>query len=273
MIADRQTHELPKTEDDFGRLAHFAGFESAAVFYRTLRATFECVQKHSSALFESSPALATDAGSLVFTGGEDDPETIETLRGMGFRRPSEVSATIRSWHFGRYSATRSARAKERLTEIMPALLTALSKAADPDAGFIAFDRFLAGLPSGLQLFSLLKANPHLLERVATILGTAPRLAEQLSRRPKVLDAVIEADRFSGLPTRLEMDQAVLTAIPDDLPVEEVLDQARTFGKEQIFRIGVRLLSPVPDDKRRRCRHVLFEAGRRPHCAAPCRGRA
>ena len=63
------------------------------------------------ALFEdASSELATRAGSLVFTGGEDDPETIETLRRMGFRVPSEVSATIRGWHFGRYAATRSARA-------------------------------------------------------------------------------------------------------------------------------------------------------------------
>lgn len=60
---------------------------------------------------ESAEELGTDSGSLVFTGGEDDPETIETLSRMGYRGPSEISATIRGWHFGRYAATRSARAR------------------------------------------------------------------------------------------------------------------------------------------------------------------
>ena len=103
---------------------------------------------------------------------------------MGYKQPSEVAATVRGWHFGRYTATRSARSRELLTEIMPALLASLARAGDADQAFIAFDRFLAGLPAGVQLFSLLKANPRLLALIATILGAAPRLAEQLSRRPE-----------------------------------------------------------------------------------------
>ncbi len=123
---------------------------------------------------------------------------------MGFRQASEISATIRGWHFGRYAATRSSRAKELLTELMPALLKALAATGDADQAFLAFDRFLGGLPAGVQLFSLLKANPRLLDLIATILGTAPRLAEQLSRRPKVLDAVLEPDFFGALPTATDL---------------------------------------------------------------------
>ena len=183
-----------------------------------------------------------ESGSLVFTGGEDDPETIETLRRMGFKGASEVSATIRGWHFGRYAATRSARAKELLTELMPALLTALARTGDADQAFLAFDRFLAGLPAGVQLFSLLKANPRLLDLIATILGTAPRLAEQLSHRPKVLDAVLDPGFFDALPTPDEIRLLLDTAIPEDTPLDEAVDRARIIGKEQAFRIGVRVLS-------------------------------
>jgi glutamate-ammonia-ligase adenylyltransferase len=241
MVADQQTHELPREGEAFDSLARFLGFESPEAFAARLRATLETVQRHSEALFESSPALATDQGSLVFTGGDDDPDTIETLSRMGYRGPSEVSATIRGWHFGRYGATRSARAKELLTELMPALLEALARSGDPDEAFVAFDRFLAALPSGIQLFSLLRANPHLLSQLATILGTAPRLAEALSRSPKVLAALIEPDAIARVPTRIEMAEAVDAAIPESLGFEEALDQARLFGKEQMFRIGVRVL--------------------------------
>ncbi len=59
---------------------------------------------------------------------------------------------------------------------MPALLRALSRTANPDAAFDRFDRFLTGLPAGVQLFSMLYSNPHLLDLLAGICGTAPRLA-------------------------------------------------------------------------------------------------
>ena len=87
---------------------------------------------------------------------------------------------------------------------MPALLTSLAKSGDADQAFIAFDRFLAGLPAGVQLFSLLKSNPGLLDLIGTILGTAPRLAQELSHRPKVLDAVLDPGFFGALPRAPEI---------------------------------------------------------------------
>jgi glutamate-ammonia-ligase adenylyltransferase len=94
----------------------------------------------------------------------------------------------------------------------------------------------------VQLFSLLKANPRLLDLLATILGSAPRLAEQLSRRPKVLDAVLDPGFFTSLPTEAEMTQLIASAMPEGLELDEVADRARVIGKEQAFRIGVRVLS-------------------------------
>ncbi|MFW6076151.1 MAG: bifunctional [glutamine synthetase] adenylyltransferase/[glutamine synthetase]-adenylyl-L-tyrosine phosphorylase [Hyphomicrobiales bacterium] len=242
MVADAQTHQLPSDEPEFERLAGFCGYPSADAFAQALRRTFELVHEHSSGLFEASPHLSGEVGSLVFTGGEDDPETIATLTRLGFRKPAEVAGIVRSWHFGRYAAMRSAQARERLTEITPALLEALSKSGDPDGACFAFDRFLGGLPSGLQLFSLLHANPHLLDLLTTILGTAPRLAQELSHRPKLFDAVIEPDFFTSLPTADDLAEGIAASIPDHLPLEEVLERARVIGKEQMFRIGVQVLA-------------------------------
>jgi glutamate-ammonia-ligase adenylyltransferase len=242
MTADEQTHTIPEEEEAFARLTRFAGYDSPEAFENEMRATLETVQKHYAALFKDAEELGTEKGSLVFTGGEDDPETLSTLREMGFRHPSVVSATIRGWHFGRYPATRSARARERLTELMPALLTALARSGDADQAFIAFDRFLAGLPTGVQMFSLLRSNPDLLDLIATILGAAPRLAAELSHRPKVLDAVLDPGFFGPLPKSPELQALIESAIPSTTPLDETIDRARVIAKEQMFRIGVRILS-------------------------------
>jgi glutamate-ammonia-ligase adenylyltransferase len=242
MVADEQTQTLPEGEAAFLSLARFSGFADATSFAAKLRATFELVQNHYAALFKDAEDLGTEAGSLVFTGGRDDPETLETLARMGFKRASEIAALVRSWHFGRYGATRSARARELLTELMPALLTSLARSGDADQAFIAFDRFLAGLPAGVQLFSLLKSNPGLLDLISTILGTAPRLAEDLSHRPKVLDAVLDPGFFGALPKAPEIAGLLASAIPPETELEDAIDRVRIVAKEQAFRIGVRILA-------------------------------
>ncbi len=111
----------------------------------------EIVQGHYARLFEREQELTASEGNLVFTGVEEDPETIKTLQQMGFRDAPHVSAAIRGWHHGRIRATRSARARELLTKLVPALLPSLAATADPDAAFTQFDRFLTNLPAGVQL--------------------------------------------------------------------------------------------------------------------------
>src|SRR6185369_2724105 len=191
MIEDQQTHTLPKTPDGLDHVARFSGFDDTASFEDTLRAKLTTVQSHYARLFEREAPLAALTGSLVFTGVEEDPETVATLARMGFERPGDVSAVIRGWHHGRIRATRSARARELLTKLMPALLEALAKTADPRAAFSHFDRFLSGLPSGVQVFSMLLANPRLRDLIAEIAGSAPRLADYLGRHPSVLDALTD----------------------------------------------------------------------------------
>ena len=118
---------------------------------------------------------------MVFAGEADDPGTLKTLAGMGYKRPEAVIAGVRGWHHGRYPAVRTPRSRELLTEVQPLLIEALSKTADPDLAFLGFDRFLSELPSSVQLFSLLKQNQGLLELIAAIMGTAPRLARTLEQ--------------------------------------------------------------------------------------------
>ncbi|MEM8647096.1 MAG: bifunctional [glutamine synthetase] adenylyltransferase/[glutamine synthetase]-adenylyl-L-tyrosine phosphorylase [Pseudomonadota bacterium] len=177
MQEDAQTHTLPDDEGSLEAFARFCGYGTFETLSEALLAHMRRVQSYYEGLFEGAEELSADEGSLSFTGVADDPDTLETLSRMGFRQPGEVSTIIRGWHHGRFPATRSERARELLTELMPHILQALSKSSDPDAAFITFDSFLKGLPTGVQLFSLLKANRKLLDLLSLIMGTAPRRAD------------------------------------------------------------------------------------------------
>jgi glutamate-ammonia-ligase adenylyltransferase len=244
MIGDEQTHSLPKSGEDLTNVANFAGFADTAALDRALRTRLETVQGHYARLFEREAPLDSAQGSLVFTGVEDDPETLHTLKELGFRGTAHVAAAIRGWHHGRIRATRSARARELLTKLVPLLLEALGKTADPDAAFAQFDRFITNLPAGVQLFSMLLARSEFLRLIAEIMGSAPRLSQHLARAPATLDALLDPGFLGELPSRRVLDRALTAQLGAATDYEGALDAARRFAKEQIFRVGVQIIMGV-----------------------------
>jgi glutamate-ammonia-ligase adenylyltransferase len=240
MIEDEQTHTVPKSAEGVAHAACFMGHDAAEDFRAALTGTLETVQGHYARLFQREADLADTHGSLVFTGVEDDPETLETLRAMGFNAPSQVAGAIRAWHHGRIRAMRSARARELLTKLTPAILKALGSTADPDTAFIQFDHFLSNLPSGVQLFSLFLARPDFLTLLAKVVGSAPRLATHLARTPATLDALLDADFLGRLPDGAQLDANLQRQLQGSY--EERLDGARRFAREENFRVGVQLVN-------------------------------
>ena len=241
MVDDQQTHTLPDDDSALAGIALLSGADGEASFETKLRAVLETTQRHYSKLFEEAPTLSAGAGNLVFTGDEDDPDTLRTLTEMGFADPALVSGLVRGWHYGRYPATRSATARERLTEIVPAMLDVLAKDRG-DGAVVKFDAFLSQMPAGLQLFSLLGSNPWLLSLLADILGAAPRLADLITRRPHAFDAIIDPAFFGGLPDRATLEQHLRQSMQEARSYEDSLDRMRIFGQEQALLIGARLLA-------------------------------
>jgi glutamate-ammonia-ligase adenylyltransferase len=244
MVEDQQTHSLPWNDAGIAHIACFMGYDDAGDFRAELTRVLENVQGHYARLFESEPDLTSDRGNLVFTGVEEDPETLKpetlkTLGAMGFSDPAHVSSAIRGWHHGRIRAMRSQRARELLTKLVPAILKALAGAADPDVAFTQFDRFLSSLPSGVQLFSLFLARPQFLELLAKIVGATPRLANYLARNAAVLDALLDTEFLSRLPSRAELDERFARLVTGSY--EDMLDAARRFTREAIFRVGVQIV--------------------------------
>lgn len=252
MVHDEQTHAIPSELERLAQFARFFGFTSADAFGAALIERLRRVESHYAMLFEDAPDLIpSDAlgGNLAFTGGEADPDTLETLARLGFNQPATVDAAVRGWHHGRCRAMRSTRARELLTEMMPQLLKALSTRPDPDGAFIAFDRFLHGLPAGVQLFSMLHANPSLLELLADILGVAPALADHLARTPSVLESVLSAPDFFRVPPdvpELAAELDGLQSVARD--AEELLDISRRWANDRKFQIGTLMLTGALDSR-------------------------
>ncbi|WFE76098.1 hypothetical protein [Roseinatronobacter sp. S2] len=227
MVQDAQTQKLPTSAEGLDRIAHFVGLDNTGTFRDRLLRRLRDVAELTEGFF------TPDTGDSV-----EEPDLSDTQQDI-----------IEGWRS--YAALRSDRAKELFKRVRPALLTRLHDAADPEAALVQFDRFLGGLPAGVQLFALFEANPQLIDLIVDICATSPRLASYLSRNAAVFDAVIGGGFFAPWPgtASLQNDLADRLAQLDDY--ERQLDAARVWAREWHFRVGVHHLRGLID---------AFEAG-------------
>jgi len=217
------------------RVARLSGFETTDAFADALLAQLRIVETHYGALFERMPRTPQSAPSIIVAGDEAEPATLASLRELGYTNPAQAIESVRAWQSGRYVATKSARARERLTEFLPHLLDAFGRTAEPD-------RVIAAMPAGVQLFSLLAANPSLTRLIADIMGTAPRLAKTIARQSRLLDVVLDPGFFEAVPAPSKVKALIERSLEEARDYSEALDRARIVGREQAFLIGVRVLS-------------------------------
>ncbi len=249
MRNDEQTHTLPASAEEMQALSMFMGFSAYEHFSETCLATLSTVHSiYSESMNGNEPPLSVD-GNLVFTGVEADPQTLRTLERMGYQETTRVSDIIQGWHRGHRRSTKSKRSRQVLTELVPALLTAFGKTANPDSAFFHFDAFIDRLPSGAQIFSLFHSRPELLTLVADILGSAPALGDTLSKDPSLLDGVLEANFFTDLPTKDELENLLTERLRYSHDYEQKMSYLRIFNNEKRFQAGVHLLKRLATPKR------------------------
>ncbi len=238
MIADEQTHRLPAGERDRRRIAALSGQADLRRFDASVVRILRSVGRRYGELFAGEEPLSSKFGSLVFTGVEDDPQTLATLRRMGFSDPHAVAATVRTWHHGHIAATRTERGRELFTRLAPRLLDALAAAGSPDAAFARFSDFFGTLGVGVQVQSLFLAQPKLLELVVRVMAIAPQLARALARRPATLDALLDPAFFAPLQ-RLE---APPQSLAEAEGFEAAMDAARRLRRERAFQVSLQVLA-------------------------------
>ena len=240
MVSDAQTHTMPDDDDGLLRIANFCGLSDATALDVELRRHLNRVSEHFENLFNEE-AGGEETAPLF----EQSDERIQAmLSEKGFADPMRAAEILAEWNGTTLTATKSPRAQAKLDGLVPRIIEATSAALDPDGALAEFDRFLHGLPAGVQILSLFEANPNLLDLLTEICAAAPRLAQYLGRNAQVIDAMLAQDFFEPLPDVDELIEGLSTALPDGDDFEEVLNVCRRWSKELHFRIGAQLLRGI-----------------------------
>ncbi len=221
MIHDAQTHKVPQSEDGIERVACLMGVSSTELTTDLTRRLTE-VHDLTEGFFAPDP------------GATPTPEQEVTFD----------KSILARW--ASYPALRSQRGRRIFDRLKPELLSRLAKTAQPEEALVALDGFLAGLPAGVQLFSLFEANPQLIDLLIDIVGTSHALASHLSRNASVFDAVIGGSFFADWPGQQDLQTELEQALAAESDYETQLDLARRWCKEWHFRVGVHHLRGLID---------------------------
>ena len=217
MVHDAQTHDLPKSIEGMERLSCMMG-TTPDLLAKDLLFSLKEVNQLTEGFFKPTKL------DLTFSLSEMETKVVDRWRS--------------------YPSLRSPRAEHIFNRLRPKILEKIRSTDKSNNALIAFDKFLVGLPTGVQLFSLFEANPQLIDLLVDIVGTAPALANHLAKSPVVFDAVIGGDFWTPWPKLTTLERQLSNLIKLETDYEQKLEVARKWKKEWHFRIGVHLLRGI-----------------------------
>jgi len=243
---DRQTHRVPDDARERALVAESLGLPSIAAFDAALAEQRTQVSRQFNAVFET-PERAGDGDETTtgFAGIWDDPdegkEAIDRLARAGFDAPGELLAMLARLRASRRYLQMPARSRERFDRLVPALMVVAVAHRQPSATPQTVLRRLLDLleaVSGRSAYlALLVEHPPLLPRLAALMGASAWAADYLTRRPFLLDELLDARVLLAEPDwaswQSELERLLAANAGD---AEAAMDTLRHFQHAQAFRL-------------------------------------
>ena len=167
----------------------------------------------------------------------------------------EAAPVWQSWLAGRPRAQRPPPARAQRAARRPALCAVIDRQPSPHTAWARLDEFVYRLPAGVQIFSLLRHNPALLDRLGDVLGAAPSLADHLASVPAALEGLMAPQDVDPAP-----GSALAAQLLDSRAPDEALAIASRFVRGEEFRLAVAELDGrIDQDAAGAARTALAEA--------------
>jgi [glutamine synthetase] adenylyltransferase / [glutamine synthetase]-adenylyl-L-tyrosine phosphorylase len=237
MVNDRQTHALPEGEalDNVARLDGLADGAALVAELTDLTARTGRIYEELIGARTAAPiSVAMPVSALARQLGD-----------LGFEEPETLAERVESWRDGRFAAIRSPQAVTAWDRLQPALLAAVAASDDPMRAVTRWERIVESVPSAITTFRLLDARPELTRRLVAALTLAPALADELARKPELLDTLIDRDALE-LPGDVPAIIARMRGAAVREDYEALLDATRVITGEIRFALGIQLIEGLAD---------------------------
>jgi len=184
-------------------------------------------------------AARPDPTPVLLASGLEPTQVEAILQPYGLHRIQDADANLQSMAGDPHQ-------RRQLAEILPALLEAIGRTADPDQALNHWERWLASGVSRSAVLEYLRSAPRMLDLVCAIFGNSDSLAFTLVRDPLLLYWLAQQNVLSTAPTRAGMERMIRQSLEGVTATELRLDALRRFRRREMLRIGVRDLVRLAD---------------------------
>ena len=243
IVEDRQTHLLPRSPEEFGRLAARMGYGHGVEAGTTLRrdlaeATFLNRRildhlLHDAFPHEAAPEPEVD---LVLDPAPDPDVVRAVLSRHGFRDAAAAHRQLAALAEERVRFLSAQRCRHFLAAIAPRLLAALGRTPDPDATLATLGAVADSLGGKGVLWELFSAHEPSLDLTVRLCAWSPFLARLLVGNPGMLDELLDSLLLDRLPTPAELDAGLDDLCRNAVDIGPIL---QSFKASQQLRVGVR----------------------------------
>ncbi len=245
--ADEQTHLLPADAAGRCRLAFAMGFRDWRGFLKRLDQHRKRVHSHFEQVFEApqlgsvSTAGAARASSLdkLWQDSTREETSLQALKEAGFTDPAEALRRIVALQRCHACRALSARGRQRLDQLMPLLLHAVSLSENPDTTLVRVLDLIEAVARRTAYLALLNENPMVLSQLVRLCAASPWISEMLARHPVLLDELLDPRTLYTPLDREALRQELQTLLARIPPhdEEQQLDTLRYFKQINILRVA------------------------------------
>ena len=201
------------------------------------RATKPTASTRTSAIVPL-PSNRPDPGPILLAAGADPKQVRSILSAYGIKEPEQADKNLQAMAGDPHT-------RKQLAGLLPILLDAVARTADPDQALNHWERVLAS-ETRSSFLEYLHSSPRMLDLLCTIFGNSDSLAFTIIRDPTLVHWLAEEEVLSKPPTRLGLDASLAAMLRQVKAKELKLEALRRFRRREMLRIGVRDLLRLAD---------------------------
>jgi len=245
VVQERQTHNLPKKDEEYLALARRCGFLSpdGAEHFRIVlekhRANVSAI--YGNLFLSRDEKLKEDVPAEIyhFFDRNADPDILKDM--LAERRFRDVDAAydhLLLLRDGPPRARLTERAHRTLEKIGPPLLQEIFASPDPDMAMTNLERFLCAVGSRSTFYALLAENREVLKLTVSLFGMSEFLSKIFIGHPELLDSMVARTLASSFKELAVMEEELGQMLTQAVDFEEKLDGLRRYRHEEFLRIGM-----------------------------------
>ncbi len=189
---DKQTHDLPESEQDQAILAFSLGYSDWHSFKTELEQVREQVQNLFVAIFSIQEMdNAAQNSEQIWIGKADQETSLNQLAELGYGKPEPILHLLEQLKISPAIARLSTKGMHTLDKLVPKILDILGH---EKKSYVTLQRlcYLFETMAGRNVYlSLLAENDHALQQLITLTSSSSWISEYLAKYPSLFDELLD----------------------------------------------------------------------------------